>query len=57
MKTHLYQRKMAPLFYRDIYRTRQEVKVIESIESKLRKGKYILRFTDLIDEKLVLISN
>jgi hypothetical protein len=57
METHLYQRKMAPLFYRDIYRTRQEVKLIKSIESKLRKGKYILRFTDLIDEKLVLISN
>ncbi len=46
METRLYQRYMAPLSYRDIYRTRQELKLIKSIESKLRKGKYVLRFTD-----------
>jgi hypothetical protein len=37
---------MAPLSYRDIYRARKELKLVKSIESKLRKGKYILRFTD-----------
>jgi hypothetical protein len=46
IETHLYQRYMAPLSYRDIYRTRQELNLIKSIESKLRKGKYILCFTD-----------
>ncbi len=29
-----------------IYRARKELKLVKSIESKLRKGKYILRFTD-----------
>jgi hypothetical protein len=37
---------MPPLSYHDIYRTRLELKLIKSIESKLRKGKYVLRFTD-----------
>ncbi len=46
METRLYERYMASLSYRDIYRTRQEFKLIKSIESKLRKGKYILRVTD-----------
>ena len=46
IETRLYQRYMAPLSYRDIYRTRRELKLIKSIESKLRKGNYILRFTD-----------
>jgi hypothetical protein len=46
METRLYQRYMAPISYRDIYRTSQELKLIKSIESKLRKGKYILRFID-----------
>jgi len=46
METNLNQRYMAPLSYRDIYRTRQELKLIKSIESKLRKGNYSLRFTD-----------
>jgi hypothetical protein len=46
IEIRLYQRYMAPLSYRDIYRTRQELKLIKSIESKLKKGKYILRFTD-----------
>ncbi len=46
METRLNQRYMAPLSYRDIYRTRKEFKLIKSIESKLRKGKYILRYTD-----------
>ena len=46
METRLHQRYMAPLSYRDIYRARQELKLIKSIDSKLAKGKYILRFTD-----------
>ena len=46
LQTYLHQRYMAPLSYRDIYRTRRELKLIKSIESKLRKGNYILRFTD-----------
>ncbi len=46
METYLYQRYMAPLSYRDIYRTRKELKLIKSIESRLKKGKYILRVTD-----------
>jgi hypothetical protein len=37
---------MAPLSYRDIYRTRKELILMQSIESSLKKGKYILRVTD-----------
>ncbi len=33
VETRLYQRYMAPISYRDIYRTRQELKLIKSIES------------------------
>jgi len=46
MEIYMQQRYMAPLSYRDIYRTRKELKLIKSIESKLKKGKYILRVTD-----------
>jgi hypothetical protein len=46
METRLYQRYMAPISYRDISRARKELNLVKSIESKLRKGKYILRFTD-----------
>jgi hypothetical protein len=46
MEPRLYQRYMAPISYRDIYRARKELNLVKSIESKLRKGKYILRFTD-----------
>jgi len=46
METFLHQRYMAPLSYRDIYRTRKELKIIKLIESRLKKGKYILRVTD-----------
>ncbi len=37
METHLHQRYMAPLSYRDICRTRKELKLSKSIESKLKK--------------------
>ena len=46
LKTYLYGRYMAPLSYRDIYRTRKEFKLIQSIKASLKKGKYILRVTD-----------
>ena len=46
MEISMQQRYMAPLSYRDIYRTRKELKLIKSIESKLKKGKYIVRVTD-----------
>jgi hypothetical protein len=46
METYLQQRYMASLSYRDIYRTRKELELIKSIESRLKKGKYILRVTD-----------
>jgi len=37
---------MAPISYRDVYRTRRELKLIKLIESKLKKERYVLRFTD-----------
>jgi hypothetical protein len=46
METYLYQRSMAALSYPNIYRTRNEFKLIQSIESSLKKGTYILRLTD-----------
>jgi hypothetical protein len=46
MEVYMQQRYMTPLSYRDIYRTRKELKLIKSIESKLKKEKYILRVTD-----------
>jgi hypothetical protein len=46
MKTRLYQRYMAPLSYLDIYRARQELQLIKSIDTTLKKAKYVLRFTD-----------
>jgi hypothetical protein len=46
MEPRLYQRYMTPISYRDISRARKELELVKSIESKLRKGKYILRFTD-----------
>lgn len=39
MKTYLLQRYMAPLSYRDVYRTRKEFKLIQSIESSFKKRK------------------
>jgi hypothetical protein len=46
IETCLHQRYKAPLTYRDIYRTRKELKLIKIIEWKLKKEKYILRVTD-----------
>jgi hypothetical protein len=47
LETCLHERYMSSLLsYRDIYRIRREFKLIQSIESRLKKGKYILRVTD-----------
>jgi hypothetical protein len=46
LETYLHERFMSRLSYRDIYRVRNEFKLIQSIESTLTKGKYILRVTD-----------
>jgi hypoxanthine-guanine phosphoribosyltransferase len=46
METYMQQRYMTSLSYRDIYRAREELKLIKSVEYKLKKGKYILRVTD-----------
>lgn len=46
IETYLHQRYMAPLSYRDIYRTQREFQLIQSIQARLKKGKYILRVTD-----------
>ena len=37
---------MSPLSYCDIYRTQKESKLIKSIQSRIKKEKYILRVTD-----------
>jgi hypothetical protein len=46
LETYLHQQDMSRLSYCDIYRTQKESKLVQSIESRLKKGKYILRVTD-----------
>jgi hypothetical protein len=48
LETYLDQRYMSSssLSYLDIYRTRKELKLIKSIQSRIKKEKYILRVTD-----------
>ena len=46
LEINLHKQYMAPISYQDVYRTRKEFKLIKSIESKLKKQKYILRVTD-----------
>ncbi len=46
IESRLYHRYMAPISYRDVYRTRRELKLIRLIASKLKKERYVLRFTD-----------
>ena len=46
IETYLHQRYMAPLSYCDIYRIQREYNLIQSIQSRLRKGKFILRVSD-----------
>jgi hypothetical protein len=37
---------MAPLSYLNIYRARKELKLIQSIQFRIKQEKYILRVTD-----------
>jgi hypothetical protein len=46
LKTCLRQQYMAPLSYLNIYRTRKELKLMKSIQFRIKKEKYILRVTD-----------
>ena len=46
VKTYLYQQYTAPLSYFQIYRTRQELKLVQSIRSRLKKANQVLRVTD-----------
>jgi hypothetical protein len=46
LETYLTQRYMAPLSYLNIYSARKELKLIKSIQFRIKKEKYILRVTD-----------
>ena len=46
IETYLHQQYMAPLSYCNTYRIHREFNLIQSIQSRLRKGKYILRVSD-----------
>jgi hypothetical protein len=44
--TCLYDRYMTPISYLNTYRARKELKLVKSIQFRLKKSKYILRVTD-----------
>jgi hypothetical protein len=46
LEIYLTQRYMAPLFYLNVYCARKELKLIKSIQFRIKKEKYILRMTD-----------
>jgi len=46
LETYLHQRYTAPLSYLNIYRARRELKLMKSIQFRLKKENYILRVTD-----------
>lgn len=46
LKTYLYREYTNPLSYLQVYRTRQELKLVRSIRSRMKKAKQILRVTD-----------
>ncbi len=46
LETCMYEQTMAPLSYLNIYRARKELKLIKSIQSRIKKENYILRVTD-----------
>ena len=46
LETYLHEQYMAPLSYLNIYRARKELKLMKSIQFRLKKEKYILRVTD-----------
>ena len=37
---------MAPISYLDIHRARKQRKIVTSIQSRIKKGNYVLRVTD-----------
>ncbi len=46
LETCLYEQYMTSLSYSNIYRARKELKLMKSIQFRIRKAKYILRVTD-----------
>jgi len=46
LATCLYERYMTPISYLNTYRARKELKLIKSIQYRIKKEKYILRLTD-----------
>ena len=46
LETCMYEQYMAPLSYLNIYRARKELKLMKSIQFRIKKGNYILRVTD-----------
>ena len=42
----LHESYMAPISYLDIHRARKERKIVQSIQSRIKKGNYVLRVTD-----------
>jgi hypothetical protein len=46
LATCLYDRYMAPVSYLNTYRARKELKLVKSIQHRIKKEKYILRVTD-----------
>jgi hypothetical protein len=46
LATCLHDRYMAPISYLSTYRARKELKIIKSIQYRIKKEKYIIRVTD-----------
>jgi hypothetical protein len=46
LETCMYEQTMAPLSYLNIHRARKELKLMKSIQFRIKKGNYILRVTD-----------
>jgi hypothetical protein len=46
LATCLYDQYMAPISYLNTYRARKELKLMKSIQFRVKKAKYILRVTD-----------
>jgi hypothetical protein len=46
LATCLYDRYMAPISYLNTYRARKELKLMKSIQFRVKKAKYILPVTD-----------
>lgn len=46
LETDLHERYTARLSYLNVYRVRKELRLMKSIQFRLKKEKYILRLTD-----------